>query len=161
MSELARLRYISRFSRDFSAQELDELVTHAAAKNATRDITGVLMANGGIFYQILEGPADALASLYERILVDERHTDVLLLDEEHDIEERFFGGWSMRSLSADALAQERLAPVRMQLESIMDLRRQVEQSTRKLEAEVWGELQRLVRTGAPQIALKDGVVGEI
>jgi hypothetical protein len=158
---LDRLTYISRFSRDLSGDDVRALVDHSAKKNAQLDITGVLMASGGIFYQVLEGPRDALTNLYSRIQEDERHVDILLLTEERDIDERAFGTWSMRAISADEIARQRLAPVRQQLDSVMKQRATLAEATLRLHQEVWGELERIVRTGDTQVGMRDGVVTEI
>ena len=46
---LKRINYISSFVQDMSDDEIEELARQAAKKNAENDITGVLMAKGGVF----------------------------------------------------------------------------------------------------------------
>ena len=159
-TDLIRLTYISQFAGDFGADDLRQLVEQSAKNNAELGITGVLMATGGVFYQVLEGPPDVLESLYARIEADERHKDVLLLGRV-DIGERLFGAWSMRAISADEMAELRLAPVLEKLESVLEQQRQVELATRSLHRQVWKELDRIVRTGDTQVGLRDGVVAAI
>ncbi|MGE5117002.1 MAG: BLUF domain-containing protein, partial [Betaproteobacteria bacterium] len=48
----------------------------------------------GTFLQVLEGGRDAINRLYNRIVVDPRHRDVVLLSYA-EITERRFAGWSM------------------------------------------------------------------
>jgi hypothetical protein len=47
---LKRINYISSFVKDLSDDEIEELARQAAKKNAENDITGVLMAKGGVFF---------------------------------------------------------------------------------------------------------------
>jgi hypothetical protein len=47
-----------------------------------------------VFMQVLEGGRSAVNRLYNRIVVDPRHTDVELLAYD-EISERRFAGWSM------------------------------------------------------------------
>ena len=76
---MKRIKYASRFSKPLTEKELDQLGQKAAAKNAEFEVTGILMASGGMFYQVIEGPAEAVDSLFAAIAGDERHTDVVVL----------------------------------------------------------------------------------
>jgi adenylate cyclase len=64
------------------ASEVEEIGARSV-KNNTRDgLTGVLFCFNNIFYQILEGPEDALNRCYARILKDNRHKDIFCLEVE-------------------------------------------------------------------------------
>lgn len=74
---LKRLKYVSRFSGSLSRSEIDDIVERAVQNNRTLGITGMMMASGGIFFQVLEGPSQAVDTLYEKIASDPRHTDMV------------------------------------------------------------------------------------
>ncbi|HNA79297.1 MAG TPA: BLUF domain-containing protein, partial [Turneriella sp.] len=97
---MKRLTYISSFSRPMSNKEIDE-IGERSVKNNTRDgLTGVLFCFNNIFYQILEGPEDALNRCYARILKDSRHTDIFCLEVEN-ITTRQYGDWAMKTVRLD------------------------------------------------------------
>ena len=62
--------------------------------NQEHDITGMLLYCDGHFIQVLEGPRDAVLSLFARIEADGRNTMVQKLIEA-PIEHRCFPDWSM------------------------------------------------------------------
>jgi Mg2+ and Co2+ transporter CorA len=147
---MKRVRYISRFSEDLSREDIEELVRRAAQKNASLDITGILMSSGQVFFQVLEGPVAHVDQIYQSILADDRHRDVLLLDSEEGVTKRFFPDWAMRRFDLDDTAVERLGPVRKKLVAIVETRRDLAKLTRDLERAVWREL-----AGRPSSADKE------
>ena len=65
---LKRITYVSRFAKPFSESELEKLGESSARNNEELGVTGVLMTSGGIFFQILEGPEEAVDRERERAL---------------------------------------------------------------------------------------------
>lgn len=57
-------------------------------------VTGILLSDGRAYRQVLEEPEASVLAIYERIRVDPRHTDVVVINN-HLIEERKFSYWSM------------------------------------------------------------------
>lgn len=99
---LVRLMYASRAIPAVDQEELQAILQRSKAHNPTVGVTGVLCFSGGIFLQVLEGSRSAVNRLYNRIVVDARHSDVeLLLYEE--IKERQFAGWSMGQVNMGRL----------------------------------------------------------
>jgi blue light- and temperature-responsive anti-repressor len=96
------LVYKSRVHTDMSPSDLYQLVKAASLKNAARDISGVLLFDGDYFFQYLEGPSDAIKSLYEIIVRDKRHRHVVKLMEDHSPTRRF-GVWSMHAIDVNTL----------------------------------------------------------
>ncbi|MBN2800474.1 MAG: BLUF domain-containing protein [Deltaproteobacteria bacterium] len=88
------LIYSSVATRDFAADELVELAARSAANNASLDITGILLFSEGSFFQVLEGDAEELDPLFQRIAQDPRHTAVTMVIRE-PIARRDFADWSM------------------------------------------------------------------
>ena len=64
----------SEFERD-----LRDILDHNQAHNPVHDITGVLMTDGRMFAQVVEGLPAAVMELYSRIMRDRRHNSVLTL----------------------------------------------------------------------------------
>jgi Sensors of blue-light using FAD len=86
--------------------QLGAILESAVRHNQADDITGMLLYSGGNFLQVLEGAADQVKSTYDRISLDPRHKNCLVLLEQ-DLPERQFGKWSMgcRRLSAEDVAK--------------------------------------------------------
>ncbi|MFT3953818.1 MAG: BLUF domain-containing protein [Piscinibacter sp.] len=91
---LVRLMYASRAAASVGADELAAILRKSRQNNAGNGVTGLLCLSGGIFLQVLEGGRSQVNALYNRIAVDARHHDVVLLSYE-EIGERRFAGWSM------------------------------------------------------------------
>ncbi|MGB7342580.1 MAG: BLUF domain-containing protein [Pirellulaceae bacterium] len=91
---LVQLVYASATSVPFSDEELEILLERARQNNSSLDVTGVLLFVDGTFFQVLEGEPDVVHALYEKIQLDQRHNNVLVLAE-REITERNFGQWSM------------------------------------------------------------------
>lgn len=88
------LVYVSLETHPMTDSDLVDILAVAREKNIKLEITGLLLYRGGFFMQLLEGPEDAVDTLYDRIRRDVRHSDVLLIYKE-TIVEREFPGWSM------------------------------------------------------------------
>jgi hypothetical protein len=71
-----QLVYLSSSRLNWTASELDRLLTRARIHNGARGITGMLLYAGGNFLQALEGPAALITPLMERIRADKRHWHV-------------------------------------------------------------------------------------
>jgi hypothetical protein len=91
---LVRLMYASRAAEAVDTSALLSILKESKAKNPALGVTGVLCFASGVFLQVLEGGRAQVNSLYNRIVADTRHTDVVLLSYE-EIEERCFASWSM------------------------------------------------------------------
>ncbi|MGN6152059.1 MAG: BLUF domain-containing protein [Lysobacteraceae bacterium] len=108
---LGQLVYSSRQVFPFEGLGLVSLLAEARAYNARHQITGVLLHANGMFVQCLEGPSEAVNALYQRILLDPRHADIVLL-QSVPLSQRHFGDWWMgcaRVEDFEALARIRAA----------------------------------------------------
>jgi hypothetical protein len=88
------LVYVSASTQHFSDSELVDLLTKAREKNTQLDVSGMLVYHDGNFLQVLEGPEQAVKSLFETINQDKRHRTVIKLFE-RPIAQRQFKDWSM------------------------------------------------------------------
>jgi len=92
--DLTHYVYASAASRDFTSQELSELLEAARDNNARLGLTGMLLYAEGSFFQVLEGQAAVIDALYARIERDPRHDHVTLIIKE-PIPKRSFDDWTM------------------------------------------------------------------
>jgi hypothetical protein len=99
---LVRLMYASRAADTVDEDQLHTILRQSKADNPNHGITGVLCYSEGIFIQVLEGGRGPVNQLYNRIVADPRHRDVVLLTYE-EIGERRFAGWSMGQVNMHRL----------------------------------------------------------
>jgi hypothetical protein len=92
--ELVHCIYASSANKEFSPPEIEELLSAARKKNARLGVTGILLYEGGSFFQVLEGAPETVELLYETISADSRHQRITKLILE-PIEAREFADWSM------------------------------------------------------------------
>lgn len=94
---LVRLIYASEFKTDNSGSELKNIIENSKVKNKELNITGVLCADGDYYLQCIEGARDVINSLYGKIISDDRHKNVTLLQYE-EITQRDFANWYMNMI---------------------------------------------------------------
>ena len=89
-----RLVYISTATREFTNDDLEELLEKSRLNNSKVNITGLLIVKGRTFIQCLEGDEKDVLYIYDKIKADDRHKDLIELIEE-DCDERYFPNWDM------------------------------------------------------------------
>ncbi len=94
MTELYQLLFTSIARNDMGDVELHELLVESARNNIQNDLTGMLAFRDGVFLETLEGERIRVFEAYDRILADDRHEDVQLL-ELGPIEARSFSTYKM------------------------------------------------------------------
>lgn len=95
MSEpLIAVSYVSRAAEPFDDDRLAALLAQSRRTNHEHDLSGMLLYRRGRFFQVLEGPADAVDALMAKIRRDPRHDEVRVLLREQ-IDERRFEEWTM------------------------------------------------------------------
>ncbi len=105
--EIFQLVYISAANKDFSEIELQELLENARLNNESLNVSGMLLFHEGSFIQALEGPREAVESLYNKISEDKRHTETRVLFR-GELEERDFDTWSMGFYRSNQSVKENL-----------------------------------------------------
>lgn len=73
------LVYVSQAAEGLSPDHLESLVKDAARFNALAGVTGLLISDGVMFLQYLEGPEDGLQVAYDRVLASSSHIDIVQL----------------------------------------------------------------------------------
>ncbi|MCM3780416.1 BLUF domain-containing protein [Microbacterium hydrocarbonoxydans] len=92
--DMLSLVYTSSASQPLRETALEQLLTQCRRNNAEADVTGMLLYRDGRFIQVLEGLADTVRELVERIRRDPRHHDMRVLLEER-VPRRRFPDWTM------------------------------------------------------------------
>lgn len=100
--ELCQLVYISHITSAGLSDSgtLNDIAETAVERNTTDNITGILCYGNGYFLQCVEGTEQALTNLKNRLLLDDRHRDLKILDFSA-ITERRFSAWSLRSITLE------------------------------------------------------------
>ena len=108
--DLHTLAYFSRNAIDgpdgLKQAEIEKILATARANNSKLNVTGALLVSGGCFAQVLEGPLEAVETLFEQIECDPRHRNVTILHFK-PAATRNFGDWAMAYAGdrADARAE--------------------------------------------------------
>ena len=91
---IVRLLYASRSTKHVTQEMIESILEQSRKHNPGLGITGILCQSGDIFLQVLEGGRTAVNRLYNEIVRDNRHKDVVVLHYE-EVAERRFAGWTM------------------------------------------------------------------
>lgn len=91
---LLQLVYASR-PFGFDDLALSGILNSARLNNERDGITGALICREDLYLQLLEGPRPAVIAAFERIMRDDRHTEVVTLVTS-DVHTRLFPEWAMR-----------------------------------------------------------------
>ena len=78
----------------FDRAILAGILTGARRNNRRDAITGALICRHDVYLQLVEGPDTAVDALYAKILVDDRHSDIVLLLS-GTVDQRLFPDWDM------------------------------------------------------------------
>ena len=97
---LYNLVYCSRATAGVDDAEVARILKVARQFNPAHGITGLLVFGGGVFFQWLEGPRDAVTQLLANLRNDPRHGSFVLLSEIEEVRERLFPDWDMELVTA-------------------------------------------------------------
>lgn len=86
---LSTLIYRSHLADDVPVKALEEMVVKANNNNELYGVTGILLFNGTHFFQLLEGPEEAVLSIYDGICNDPRHHNLVELLRDYAPARRF------------------------------------------------------------------------
>ena len=91
---MLQLAYISTSTQPLDTGLLDAILAVSRRNNEADGVTGLLVAGGRRFLQVLEGPEAAVLAAYARIQQDPRHRALVLLSC-GTVTARAFGNWAM------------------------------------------------------------------
>ena len=117
--DLKHVIYVSRPTH-FDHMVLDNILTTSRFNNLEVGVTGNLICHSDLFLQMLEGPSDVIHQLYQTILADDRHADIIKLRDEKS-ELRVFPSWAMRNDSHQSWMLSRSEIANMSAEEALTL----------------------------------------
>jgi len=88
--------------------QLESILAVARKNNLPASVTGLLLFHEGSFFQVLEGPKDAVSRIFSAIERDTRHSGVIVLETKTG-NARAFPNWAMGYVKAHKLAPEQKA----------------------------------------------------
>lgn len=88
------LVYQSVANPSFDQTKIQDMLEHARTANDKNGITGCLLFYQGNFLQYLEGNQVKVLSLFDKIKIDSRHSDVQVLSHSY-VYRREFSDWRM------------------------------------------------------------------
>lgn len=88
--------------------EVARILIQSRRNNARRRVVGGLYYADGCFFQCLEGPAEVVETLYQKLHSDPRHRDLKVLDR-REIAAPSFQAWSMKHVPDAPEVRELLA----------------------------------------------------
>lgn len=94
MTQLSQLIYVSKSCKPLGSDDLKQLLKKIRPRNEIAGISGMLLFDGGSFFQVLEGERTRITTLFEEIKTDPRHHSVVSILE-RPIRDRQFPDWSM------------------------------------------------------------------
>jgi hypothetical protein len=95
--ELKTLIYTSEARLNIRPSEVADIIAASQINNPLDGITGLLIFNGAIFLQIIEGSESAVDDLSKRLSGDPRHRN-MCIHQDLLVAERVFPDWSMAYL---------------------------------------------------------------
>lgn len=131
-------------------EQVAEIVSRSAARNAAAGLTGALLQTRGMFIQALEGPLAAIEATFERICCDLRHRRVEL-QEFVRADDRVFGEWSMVSITPDRTIEK--------LFSAAELLSEQEHETMSAQATIGLMRSLLLTNSMPMTGLRSASAG--
>ena len=93
--DLKHVIYVSGPTQ-FDHMVLDNILITFRSNNIEVGVTGNLICHSDLFLQMLEGPSNEVERLYEKVLADDRHADIVKLRDEKS-ELKLFPSWAMQN----------------------------------------------------------------
>lgn len=94
LTPIYRLAYVSEATPLMTPEDLQAIAEVSGPRNASADITGILVMDSGRILQVLEGRRNAVVKLFEKISVDPRHEKIRRVAGAEQ-EARLLNNWSM------------------------------------------------------------------
>ena len=91
------LKYLIYFSKPtvFDYETRTNILAISRLNNKRTGLTGSLIYRSDLYFQFLEGPPDAVNETYEKIKLDNRHSEIHKVQEDMT-NRRLFASWAMR-----------------------------------------------------------------
>lgn len=97
---LFEISYRSIVHPSMTDRDVDNFIALAREMNPKFNITGSLIYHEKVFFQIIEGPREHVLQLYENILADKRHSNIVEMWKGYKVK-RDFEEWAMATITED------------------------------------------------------------
>ena len=91
---LSQLVYVSNRKSNCTREEIDHILASCEKNNPSLNVTGILLYSDSKFIQLVECEARTLMNLYDKIKMDERHSNPMMISY-GPIKEKSFLSWHM------------------------------------------------------------------
>ncbi len=75
------ISYVSTANRNLNQDEVAELLELTEIRNNKDGVKGLLIYSGGNFFEVIEGEKTKIKDLFEKIKVDPRHRNIMMVFE--------------------------------------------------------------------------------
>lgn len=118
---LRQIVYLSRAEASCDDEQVYELSRVSRERNEACDVTGILLYDGSRFIQAIEGGSDVINETLDRIVRDNRHSNIQIVTDKM-VERRQFGSWSLqtRKTTAGACSASFLKKVKQLMDDVDD-----------------------------------------
>ncbi|MBL7842784.1 MAG: BLUF domain-containing protein [Cyclobacteriaceae bacterium] len=101
---LSQLVYVSNRKPSCTQEEIDKILASCKRNNPSLNITGVLLYSDTKFIQLVEGDAKVIMQLYDKIKLDPRHSNTMMISY-GPIKDKAFPSWHMgtKKLATDTI----------------------------------------------------------
>lgn len=114
---LSTIIYRSCPEQGMDADSLNKIVAHSRHKNERVSVTGILLYDGTHFFQVLEGPVEAVNRVFDRISGDARHYQIVEIMRDYAPSRRF-GKLGMETVDLRDYPEENLLLALLQKSTI-------------------------------------------
>ncbi len=108
MTSIYRHIYVSAAREEMNPAQLHSILAKARSNNEPAGVTGLLLFHDHSFFQVLEGPKDAVTRIFSTIERDHRHARIIVLQAK-EVASRAFPNWSMGYVNSHALRLDQKA----------------------------------------------------
>ena len=91
---LSQLVYVSNRKSNCTESEIEKILASCKKNNPVLEITGVLLYSDTKFIQMVEGDSKVVTTLYDKIKLDNRHANCMMISY-NPIAEKSFPSWHM------------------------------------------------------------------
>ncbi|HMT35789.1 MAG: BLUF domain-containing protein [Bacteroidetes bacterium] len=92
--KIYQLSYVSTGCDSLRYEDIKNILESSNKNNSQDHITGILVYCNKHFFQIIEGNREAILEIFNKILIDSRHDNVIKIQEGY-IDKRQFESWNM------------------------------------------------------------------
>lgn len=101
---MLQIAYQSRASDFLSSADLFQIIQKSVANNGANGLTGFLIFSDPRFFQVIEGPDDALDNLLSKLRKDTRHHSIEIVHR-GEVESRSYPNWRMKRITGGDLGE--------------------------------------------------------